>query len=315
MVKKIFNTNKLKTEQTNNFSTFFDEILSDLKTLLKLDSLEKIIISTDFSEDIIKIQNEYELDEISYTNRKDGSAVAKVITNNASEENLKQSIIIKDFIILGLFIPEQAKSSFHILHHELCHVHDYYNQYEISKISGGKEKKLNKLQNVLITHANTIWSEYIAVRLSALSTPKDQLDDFDIPYLLQLIVSTKKNMEKKILNYRYNGDTLKLFLYLQKETGILLKIAATTQGYIDGLKIHEHESYIETKNKIEKLNFDDIWMKQWDQLRLLFDIYPNWKDINQLNKLGQVVQKCWEHFGIYPKYLKESKEIHIDVPS
>ena len=314
----IFNSELLNHEQRYNVIEFLNTKLAELELIIELSTLERIIITDHFTEDVIKVQREYNMREVGHTDRNDGIAIAKVL-HTSIQEVLKQTIIITVNIIVGFFSSEYAPISFHYLHHELCHVHDNFYQHKIFTIEARAGKGINKLQHTLIYNAGPIWSEYIAVRLSAGSVNiSDSIDlstnTLNSGYLIQLIGSCKENIVKAIQDYRLNADTHKLFIYLQEETSLLFKIAATTQAYIDGLGISESNFAEKLNEFISTTYFSEAWKKQWEALRLLFNIYPNWNDVYQLNELGEAIKTCWNDLGMFASYIEEKDSIYLDIP-
>lgn len=313
-MKVIFNTDKLNEKQQKEIRLFIKEKMNNQLSGLELSTLDEIIVTKNFSEDVIKAQKEYQLREVGYTNREDGIAVAKVIHTNIKNK-LTQKLIINDYIIKGLLYPDKAQSCFHLLHHEFSHVHENYYQHMIFTPESRSGKNINKLERTLLYNAEPAWSEYFAARTSSTTFTFDFLDDIYLTYLFELIISCKERIENEINKYRRHGDAELLFGLLQKETSILFKIAATSQGYLDGLNIvDEHPLLTKIDELIQQTFFYDIWCKQWDALKDLYNTFPNWNDVYQLHDLGQAISICWSNLGIIPSYLKEKNSIYIDVP-
>lgn len=318
MTEIIFNTESFNDEQRNKISEFLYVQLNELKQTIELATLELIIITEDFTEDVIKTQRRYNMREIGHTNRNDGIAVAKVL-HTAIQDDLKQTIVIRDEIIEGLFFEEKSQDAFHLLHHELCHIHDNFYEHEMFTIEARSGRGHNLLQHILACNAEAIWAEYIAVKLSANSVKIIDSVEFItktlyVEYLVELIHLCKKNIDTAIKEYRINGDIQKLFNFLQEETSLLFKIAATTQGYIDGLGMSKTKITETINDLIRDTYFFEAWEKQWKALRELFSIYPNWNNVYQLAELGEAIKICWHDLGIIPSYIEDADELYIDVP-
>jgi hypothetical protein len=254
---------------------------------------------------------------LGHTNKDDGIALAKTI-HTGIQKNLRQTIVMNQEIIAGLFDEKYAQRSFHYLHHELCHVHDEYYQHGMFSVEGRCGQNMNKLEHMLVYGACPVWCEYIAVRLSSSSTPIDvsidsPTNDLYLSYVLHLIESCKKNVGQEIARYRFHADVDKLLAPCQEGIILLCKIAATTQGYIDGLNIDQN--IVDQVNKaIEQTYFYNTWLEQWKALKDLYAIYPKWNDTYQLLDLGKAILPCWNALGIFPKYLPDTDVLYIDVP-
>lgn len=327
MVEIIVNTEDLDhffcEDLKESITSFLESEMQSLKEeeSLKLDSLEKIVITHKFSEDVLKAQQGYGCKEKGYTNRENYTSPAKTIANKTDKKSLKQTIVIYEGIIVGMFSHqidgyelEDSRYYYHVLHHEFCHVHDNFNQYEMFTEEGMVGAGLNELEQILITHANVIWNEYLAEKISSNSFPINKLYDLYIPNFLTLTEKCKESIDEKISRYRFSGDLNGLFIHLQEETSLLLKEMSKIQGCIHGLEIEEDDFSDTLKDNLDRLDLETIWTEQSDVLQELHEIYPKWDDRYQLKDLGQVVKRCWESFGVVPKYLEDKQSIHLDVP-
>lgn len=309
-------------EQKSNLIDFLNIKITELSREIELSTLEKLIITNKFTDDVIRIQKEYESNEYGHTNRDDGIAVAKVLSGKVNGK-LSQTIVINDYILEDLFSSNQTvcQCSFHTLHHELCHVHDGFYQDIMFSQEARMGKGLSKLEHNLVCHANVIWGEYIAVRLSATSIPiRDAsialyTDDLRLSNLFKQIESCEKNLSRAIIEYRLHRDIDKLFKVFQEDVSMLLIIAATVQGYIDGLGLSNDKEMMDLVDEnIKQTYFYEVWVKQCESLRMLYDLYPNWNDVYELKDLGKVIQLCWNKLGIYPKDIPEKDYFWISVP-
>lgn len=305
-------------EQKDNLIEFLQNEIKKHSEDIELSSLEKIIITDNFTEVVVQTQKEYEMHEIGHTDNADGIAVAKVLHTEVGND-IRQTIVFNSNIIAGLFNPDYSQNSYHYFHHELCHVHDNFNQHIMFSQEARAGKGLNKLDHLLVYNAQPIWCEYIAVRMSAHSIPLN--DPTDLPakdlytsFLLTMIDSCKKKLESAIENYRLDADMNKLFVCFQEETSLLFKVAATVQGYIDGLFIEKQELTGLIDEKIKQTFFYNTWIKQRKSLRNLYSLYPKWNDVYQLIDLGEAIRMCWGELGIFPIYKPEDDLIYVGVP-
>lgn len=178
----------LPEERKQSLLDFLSIKLASLGQEYELATLDRIIITDEFTEDVIRVQKEYHLREFGHTDRKDAIAIAKVLDRVVGDE-LHQTIVINSNLMAGLFDPEYAQAAYHYFHHEICHVHDNYHQHKMFSRGEKAGSELNKLEDVLVCHANPVWKEYFAVRLSAQTIPVNEANglptkDLYVTYLL-----------------------------------------------------------------------------------------------------------------------------------
>lgn len=317
MTEIIFNTGNFTLDHQRKITDFLTLKIAQASDI-NLSTLKSIIITENFTQDIIELQSQYKVNEEIPASNAEVAAVAKVI-HAGHGPDLVQSIVIRDYVIAGLFSDDLADSCFHHLHHEMCRVHDNYCQQKMLGQEGRMDAGLNDYENMLISHARAIWSEYAAVRLSASSFPAVSLEDaanglaFGSP-LLQLLEMGKQGMKDAVADYRNHGDILSLFLYCQDVSSVVLKNMAAAQGYIDGLNLNDTAAEHAIANLMAHTDLNDWWIGLTDALRRLFKAYPNWQDIRLLLELGNFVACFWNALGIYPRYVKEMENIYVDVP-
>ena len=304
-------------EQHEKITKFLGIATGEFARILELDTLDRIVISTHFTDAVCRIQEEYEINESGHTDRPEGVAVAKVLHTSRPDNALQQTIVLSLDLVTTMFstAPDQL---IHLVHHELCHVHDNYMQQKMHSRKARCVRSMNALERTLAHNAKPIWSEYVAVRLSCSSVSELKPsgfppDDLYVSHLLDVIESCGKRIGKAKAEYRYHGNTLNLFLFCQEETSFLFMIAAKIHGYIDGLNLAESD----IKNidaYLRETFYFDCWVKQRECLRHLYSIYPEWDDIHQLGDLGQAILCCWNALEIYPVQQPGGEDIYVHVP-
>lgn len=187
----------MELEAKNCIDRFLREKINEFKKSLELSTLKRIIISDDFTEDVLRVQKEYRCRVSGHTSRNDGTAIAKVIHTNPPNE-LEQTIIFTGDIIRCLFNPEISQVPFHYIHHELCHVHDdYYHRIMLSQ-SGIDGTLQSQLDHILSCTSDQIWNEYFAVRHSSATVPLSLSEESSlgdtlyINHLMQILESCEK---------------------------------------------------------------------------------------------------------------------------
>jgi len=294
---------------TESVEQAFRQIINQLQEL-NLDSLQFIIVPDVFGEELIEFQRSRGLRE-GYTNNEFGTAFGMKLSY-LEDGNHKSSIFLDPRVVFTLFDENLIQNSVHIIHHELGHVHDDAYKFQIFGVTDLEELFMNtsdRVSQVTYAHADLIWSEYIATRLSARSKPEDH--DLYVPSIISLVHETKVQCDELILAYRTEGDVGRLFGEIQLTTSLLLKIAAYFIGYCHGLNIEPPE---EMNNFIKQYAYwDGVWEELSPLLRKLHDSYGNWNDVYVFEDLAQTVKKLWGNLGVYPKNMDDG-QLFISVP-
>jgi hypothetical protein len=311
----IFKSNNISPPQQESIISFFNENLHKLG--LDLTSLEGITISEDFFDDVIEFQLKHNKREKGATKTSNEAAIAKVLDFIDKSGRYKQVVFLSDFIAQGLFLEgETAQRSFHFINHELVHVHDEYNK-KCKIYSEEVRQGINEhvLEHILRVHADMVWSEYIAERLSCPTVTTSHISSF-MEHAKQLIDRVEENVKNEISDYRFHADINELFSIVQEECLILLKISANLIGIIHGLSsISEETSEVETN--IEELFVNTYFFQIWNELKIelnnLMKTYPNWKDVYQLDNLVKVVLNFWNSLGVLPEKSGEQSKPEIKM--
>ncbi|BCJ85019.1 hypothetical protein skT53_00040 [Effusibacillus dendaii] len=86
----------------------------------------------------------------------------------------------------------------------------------------------------------------------------------------------------------------------------MLRIAATVHGYIDGIRLRNHDGIFEIEEKVfGESYFKDVWKDLRYALQGLHMIYPNWSSIDDLRLLASAIIKTWSVLGIFPRELED----------
>ncbi|MEI2338911.1 hypothetical protein [Priestia megaterium] len=196
-------------------------------------------------------------------------------------------------------------------YHELCHVHDQYNNLQMEKFNEGYYKDTGDLLfDLLKKHSSCVWDEYIAPRLSCSTLPKDS--DLSYLFLLDLIKDTENKVKKDIEDYRTQGDISLLFKNIQELTSLTLKIAATVIGNLHGLNYNDTEVSEVINKGLEGTFIFPIWNELHETLENLYQSYPNWKDIYVFDSLNNLILKSWNELGVFPE--NRGQGLYVNVP-
>lgn len=303
----IIETKEIREDQIENVRTNIDSLINQLSDGLILTSLKKIVIPEDFGEEILALQKEYGSTEVGHTNNEFGTAIAKVLHYRKDGE-IFHTIVLDKMLIHMMFTEETQNTAVHFFHHELCHVHDEYLKERIYDLEG---RAGYGLEHILCVHSDVLWSEYVAERLANRTIDFELLEEKYIPNLFDNISKLEEFAEERIGEYREHRDIGRLFREIQGVSSTMLKYTANIQGYIQGINVDRLTKTLD--DALLQTSFGEVWLGLGVELKSLYDSYPNWDGISQLERLSLVVLKHWNDLGIYPKPT-ENNGIYIDVP-
>jgi hypothetical protein len=324
MTKVIIKSSIFTDEQTEQLHKILGRAIHQFSKSLSFESLESIIVTESLLEDVSKYQEKHNLLETS-SNNEHGQVIAKVLKHSWNDR-FKQTMFFSDRLAYGL-LTKNSRAVYHYIHHELCHVHD--NDY-LNKIYTSENMKASRgqvLEYKLRIHADLIWSEYFAERLSAETVTAENIS-MDIEHFLHLVELIKLEIDKEINLYRFSPNISKLLACVEESTSQLLKIAATLLGISAGLKGISNEDSNDDLHKATQQNepivamiqefknrdsyFTVIWDKLDTELNELYTSYPHWNDVFELDRLGEVVLLCWNSLGIFLS--NHGDGLLVDVP-
>lgn len=303
--------NDIDANKKSEIISFLHDLVSELSKNLDIRNLDYILVSEDFGRCVTDFQRKHGLQE-GYTDNDTGNAKAKCL-EYLIEGELRNCIIVDGNMILLLY-SDEAKFAVHLIHHELCHVHD--NNVKLKSLSlEFSMRQHGDLFTCLKLHADCIWSEYIATRLSCSSHPEALI--MYAEHLYELINLIKDKNENYVAEYRWHGDIDRLYGEIQLSSSALLKSAAMIYGYIQGIGDMGAQEFDEIKKimseKIASTYFFDVWNCLQLELDGLFDNYGNWDGIEVFNGLADTVLNLWNIFSIFPEIV-EGGRLYIGVP-
>ncbi|MCA1636461.1 MAG: hypothetical protein LC802_22925, partial [Acidobacteria bacterium] len=228
-------------EFANEIGNAVAGIVRALTEHLDFRRMRRIIITTDFAGELEELSRQTASGSpITHTNEEYAVAVAKVMLLPHGDE-IEIVPVINANIAAALVAQdpdnndeERFNNVVHYLHHEFCHVHD-------------DNKKIDALYAVMLRHsyggkdiftrplAEVCWSEYLANRLSSATATEGVISDMTMSFK-EALVRTKPVIDKEILSYRYHYDLDRLMGVFQRHGEFLVKTAAYTLGYVDGLE-------------------------------------------------------------------------------
>ena len=286
---------------------------------LDIRRLHRIILSTDFSGELKALSNETASGTpITHTNEEYAIAVAKVLLlpHNSDYE----SVLVINANVAAALAPKSKEgyktqeflTALHLLHHELCHVHD--NNKQIEAFNGIMLRHSYKGKDIHIRPlAELCWAEYIAEVLSS-TTAKKHLIENMTESLSDAIVRTKPEINRKILEYRTHGDIDKLLNEFHRHGGYLIRVAVHTLGYMDGLNEPLEKLSEKAFENLSGSYFEPIWESIQVSLRQMRINYPDgWENITIFDSLADDIENYFGEMGFYLSLI-EDERTYVDIP-
>lgn len=292
---------------------FYGDKFIQLISELNISSLEEIVITNDFEYFLRRTSEKYNLEYSGFTNNNHAIAIGKVLHSKFEEDNFRQTVFYNDNFIMGLFNIEKANYTFHYIYHELCHIDDHDIQRKIFSYKARKELQKDSLKNYLYNCAHNIWSEYVVVRKSCITVSKeDVLDLIHLNTTLNIITDIEKEISDEIISYRLHGNIIKLFNLVYEKSDLILRYFVYSIAYFDGLGIYEKCNDV-LNDIYDKTVLKDNWICIHKNLNNLYDTYPNWNDIYELEVLCEGINLVWNDLGIFPR-TEDGEGFYIAVP-
>lgn len=300
--------------------------LSEITSLLIAENILKIISGFDDLDlrrlhNIIvtdKIDDHFSKNESAFRDFKDNAAFAKVVVY-PKDDDLELLIIIRSDFSVNL-IEENDNSvnntvylnALHILHHELCHVHDYNKRIDISKKNFLKSYENGK-NMILYPLAQRCWAEYLANYLSSSSAKKSEMPQKTIKSFITLLSDVKNEIDNQI-KYFAKDNNIQSFLYFSKaNVENLAKSAAYVLGYMHGMNKSIDNFNPKLKEELENSYFYAIWNYLNDIFFNLRKIYPyKWEDEDVYENLIYGLDNLYSRVGIKLSE-NENKELFFEV--
>lgn len=224
------------------------------------------------------------------------------------------------FAILGQdyeTLDEERKAWFgrilHMLHHELCHVHD-----DNKKIDAMPASMLGKVWSAAEMYtgslAETAWSEYFANRASSI-TASDIVISETAEMFKDAVQRTKPAINGHVLEYRTSADLEALMALFQRHGDFLVKAAAYMLGYLDGLEKTLEQVSEEAHRALVESDFLPIWQRMRDELKRMFDRHPaGWDDSLAIYaQLSEVMQDFYDDMGLVLESQPDGS-LYVDIP-
>jgi len=286
---------------------------------LDISRMHRIILPADFAGELADLSRETASgSSITYTNEKYAIAVAKVLIL-PRDDNYEIVLVINANVAAAL-APKNKEynksqeflTALHLLHHEICHVHD--DNKKIDAFNGIILRHSYKGKDMIIRPlAELCWSEYIANFLSS-STAQEHWISIMTESLSDAIERTKRKIDRKIFEYRTHSDLDKLLNQFHRHGGYLLRVAAHTLGYIDGLNKPLEKLSEKAFESLSGSYFESTWESIQVSLRQMRHSYPDgWVDIEIYNNLADAIENYFGEMGFYLAST-EDEQVYVNIP-
>jgi hypothetical protein len=287
--------------------------------ILDFRRMHRIILTADFAKELEELSSSTASgNPITHTNEEYAVTVAKVMLLPRGEE-FEILPIINANVAAALVrenLADKEKDSFrnvvHLLHHELFHVHD-------------DNKKIDAFPQIMLRHrytgkdmfirplADTCWSEYVANLLSSPTVTEGVVRDLTECFA-EAITRTKPAIDRAILSYRFHADLDHLLSVFQRHGEFLIKTAAYTLGYVDGLEKSLSDLNAEAAKVLSGSYFEPTWNAMHAALKEMYTKYPdNWKGLEVYDDLAAVAEDYYASMGLVLSTTEDGRA-YVTVP-
>lgn len=296
-----------------------EDLVSQLHSKAGVDvsTLNEVIIPDDFDTELIAFQETHDLTERGRTNDESGLATCKVQKYRESGQ-LVHTVFLDKIFWLGMLFSEEKSDhdlAIHLLHHELAHVQDGQYQQELFGADFPRPYQ-NDLQALLRNLARNTWAEYYANRTSGGTMPLEHA--CGISGLYETLEYVFTEADSLIGVYRYDGDIETLWTKCIELCRRLMYVIGSSLGYFHYLIsffADEGDVIKDTEKKVRESlgRFEPIWTTASVALDSLYNAYPKWTGVEDLDELSATIFKALNALGVYPR--QEGEDIYVDVPS
>lgn len=313
MLKNInINIDGLTKEISKDVVSSLESILKEL-SFFDFRRFSDIMITPTLQKDVDSlIHSNKKLFQNNYSKNENTYAVVLTIPKGNDFELVL--VLKSDFIknIIQNHDNQEYKDTFHIIHHELAHIHDNNKKIDIFK-----ELMLNStyegIDSITYPIAQTCWSEYIANYLSSSSAQDTQYPLMMARSFAKKIKETKQNIKTELLAYKINKNRDDLLISSIEQVESLLKSASYLIGYLHGLNL----TLVELDEKVDYLvdisYFKDIWEAMQYEFISILNVYPDAIiNLSIYKNLTLYIETFYKQMGI-EFYLNDKEELRINI--
>lgn len=298
----IFSDKTIDVNEKRKIESLIENSLGKFDNL-KLDDLEKIVLTANYFEEVEKAWLDIGKKDKGASNNEMAKGIGITISDKPLNKDAKSVVLISEDQWMNLLNENENEVRYciHVINHELSHVHDITIKHGSIYSDEMKKGRLEDLTFRLRCEADEVWSEYIAERLSADTVTKEFIDEAknrSYNYLSRLADLNARNNVLILRSWTRNNNYSEFMFYMD----YALKSFAHLLGIIAGLgDNHKWSKDIEldVKRWLGQSSLIDVWKSMKSSLSELYDLYPNWSDIDQLDDLGKSILQSWKCFGYH----------------
>jgi len=291
------------------------KVKADIQSLIKiaqehldlnLDDLELVAVPSDFYGDLTAFQLEHGL-PAEYTHTNGVQAVAKTIHYQVNGRD-GTAIFIHPVIVNCMYTEGQIGEAMVTIVHELCHVHDGQNQRRIFEPAFHQNLGPHTVSFKMHRFCVHVWEEYYACRRASFAFINPDTGIIDehgllIKELLNDMSCIRDEIQNQIHHHPKDGDISQMICILIERVVAFLSLMSRVQGHLDGLKSDHLDERL--ANALKDSHFEEAWGEMGEELRNLYDKYPDWVGEKEFEQLGYVVQSVFHIMGIYPMDIED----------
>lgn len=318
MNTKVITKLDISLEENILLKNLIENVINSLIEMFQInvEYLDRLVFTSQFDDELkYLIPFTRFKTNIQYTKNSTSSATAKVVEVVINNE-------IKFIIVCNELIPSFLQSSnendvqvgIHLLHHELSHIHDYYNLREFDK--NILNHKFKPTDRYYFNIAYRVWSEFFANYNSIQTISKNSMDISFQNFKDGLSIIDESILLNK-LRYQKGLISLDEFDFiLLRDTLFLYSMLSYLLGYLASARNIAKDPSIKLEG-LEGHFFEDLAQEMLLNLEELLDIYPSeWKDISIFDKLKTNIFRFYEKIGIAVRNVyvdgKENSYMQVD---
>lgn len=311
----------LSDDVAQNLGVAVAEVVRQLEAIepgLDLRRMHEIVVAVDYGAELEALGTCCASGRSpSYTNEDYALGLGQVLTLPDGDGAVILPVLDARLVVSLLDVLDENLSpefglSLHLLHHELCHVHDMnrfidaFGDHLWTLAYSGKDAIIRPL-------ARTCWDEYAANRRCVASLPQDFLASMT-ESLQEGIGRTKRLVNEAILDYRFHSDIDVLLAEFDHHGKFLPKAAAYVLGYMDGLNVSLAEMCPDADQTLSGSYFEATFQSMQTALRRVWALpAQDWKSLSMFDELASVIDEYYCTMGLEIEAL-DSGELYVGVP-
>lgn len=211
----------------------------ELKYLLDVSKLKKVIVSFDFPAALQSITKEFNHQAPpTFTNSEQAKAVAQLVSRISHDGQISEYALVLsvDFFIelfddAGLISLDNISQIIHRMHHELVHVH------ELNRNSLDNSMLIDDYDNAFLMTSKRAWSEYLANYMSSNTATDDSIRNM-LFTLERILIEVPLEIDDLVLKYKHGFLSLsEMHSAVTERIKLIANMYGYAYGYIHGMDI------------------------------------------------------------------------------